>query len=98
MRQLGSRKGAIRLERDREFADSPLEGGVSCELVSEVRFPCYPGKYSELHSAAVCSAGRAVNSRSIFKGLRANSLPDRTGYFWSPSREWNLAISEFFGL
>src|SRR5215475_8389798 len=24
--------------RDREFADSPLEGGVSCELVSEVKF------------------------------------------------------------
>src|SRR5215831_15677950 len=25
-------------ERYRKFADSPLEGGVSCELVSEVKF------------------------------------------------------------
>jgi hypothetical protein len=24
-------------ERDRRFADSPLEGGVSCELVSEIK-------------------------------------------------------------
>ena len=37
--------------------DSPLEGGVSCELVSKSPIPCYPGKYSELHSAAECSAG-----------------------------------------
>ena len=41
-----------------EFAtDSPLEGGVSCELVSKSPIPCNPGKYSELHSAAECSAG-----------------------------------------
>jgi hypothetical protein len=26
--------GGIRLTRDREFADSPLEEGVTCELVS----------------------------------------------------------------
>ena len=29
------------LERNRKFADSPLEGGVSCELVSEnAQIPC----------------------------------------------------------
>src|SRR6202022_517657 len=39
--------------RLRKFApDSMLEGGVSCELVSKSPIPCYPGKYSELHSAA----------------------------------------------
>ena len=27
-----------RTPRDRKFVDSPLEGGVSCELVSEVKF------------------------------------------------------------
>jgi hypothetical protein len=27
--------------------DSPLEGGVSCELVSECQIPCYLGKYRE---------------------------------------------------
>jgi len=44
-------------EENRFARDSPLEGGVSCELVSKSPIPCYPGKYSELHSAAQCSAG-----------------------------------------
>jgi hypothetical protein len=30
-----------RTGRDRKFADSPLEGGVMCELVSVKKFPAY---------------------------------------------------------
>ena len=37
--QLAGRKATIRLKRDREFADSPVEEAVSSEPVSEAKFP-----------------------------------------------------------
>ena len=39
--QLAGRKATIRLKRDREFADSPVEEAVSSEPVSEAKFPLF---------------------------------------------------------
>jgi hypothetical protein len=49
MWQLAGRKPIIRLERDREFADSLLEEAVLSELVSEAKFPGNWEKYRDFY-------------------------------------------------
>src|ERR1700719_344757 len=73
--------------------DSPLEEGVSCELVSEM--PKFP--------ASRCSSrppSATIGSKSIaeFNGLRSNSLLIGTGNLIRPCRELFRAIREFFRL
>ena len=78
-----------------EFApDSPLEGGVSCELVSEnAKFPCL-GIYREFHRFGPRRRLGGSEKGHEISFLRANSLRILTGNFLRPCRELNRAIRE----
>jgi hypothetical protein len=76
-------------------ADSPLEGGVSCELVSEnAKFPAsweYTGNFID---SGLGGASKGSEKGHEISFLRANSLRILTGNFLQPCRELNRAIRE----
>ena len=83
---------------DREFADSPLEEGVSSELVSEPKFPGNRQKYRDFHRPSLRIPTSSSESRAKFSHLRPNSLRLGTGkLFWS-IRELNRVIRELIRL
>ena len=88
-----------RPDRGIRFAhDSPLEEGVSSELVSEAKFPAsreFTGNFIEL---GLGGASTAAKKGIKPKPYRANSLRIRTGNFLRPCREFKSAIREISGL
>ena len=85
------------IEEVRLAPDSPLEGGVSCELVSEnAKFPASREDTGNFIDSGLGGASRAAKKRYQISTLRANSLSIRTGNSLPPYRELNRAIRVIF--
>jgi hypothetical protein len=81
-------------ERDRGFADSPLEEAVTSEPVSEPQFPGYWEKYREMCLLRPSQAGNEGKFTSNNNTLERDSLRNRTGKLILLSRELKPAITE----
>ena len=83
------------MERDREFADSPLEEGVTSELVSEAKFPGNSEINRDISTIWARRRRRCPKTGIQIRALPANSLLTRTGKSLEACRELKQVIREF---
>jgi hypothetical protein len=78
--------------------DSPVEGTVLSEPVSEAKFPVTRENTGNFIDSSLGDASEAAKKWHQNSALRANSLRIRTGNFLLPCRELNRAIREIFAV